>query len=97
MVFSPPRWVPDLDVEAVPDSISISQFMLDEAFGRCCLDKSKSPFVCGLSDVQYSAQEVKERVDSLARGLGKELGWSPNKDSEWDKVITIFAHNTVSL
>ena len=36
-----------------------------------------------------------DRVDHLARALSKEFGWEPNKGTEWDKVIGIFALNTV--
>lgn len=39
--------------------------------------------------------EVKERVDYLARGLAKELGWQPNQGSEWDKVVGVFSVNTL--
>ena len=97
MVFKPPKWVPNFELESIPDSIPISHFMLDEKYGRSKLSTCKSPFVCGLSSVQYTALEMKKRVDFLARGLAKDLDWSSNKGSEWDKVITIFAYNTVSL
>lgn len=36
-----------------------------------------------------------DRVESLAKGLAKEFGWSPNQGTEWDKVVGIFALNTV--
>jgi hypothetical protein len=96
MVFTSPKWVPDLDLDGIPDSISVSQFMLDEKYGRAKLRGCRQPFTCGLSGAQYTALEMKQRVDFLARGLAADLGWSPNQGSEWDKVITIFAHNTVS-
>ena len=96
MVFKAPKWVSNFDVEAIPDSIPVSQFVFDEKYGRASLRNSKPPFVCGLSGAQYSTLEVKERVDFLARALAADLNWSPNEGSEWDKVITIFAHNTVS-
>lgn len=35
------------------------------------------------------------RVEHLARALSKEFGWQPNKGTEWDKVVGIFALNTV--
>ncbi|KAL9105955.1 MAG: hypothetical protein Q9227_008948 [Pyrenula ochraceoflavens] len=94
MVFKPPRWVPSLDLESIPDSIPISHFMLDEKYGRSKLSDSKSPFICGLSGAQNTALEVRQRVEFLARGLAKDLSWSPSKGSEWDKVVTIFALNT---
>lgn len=97
MVFRPPKWVPNLDLDTIPDSIPVSQFMLDEKYGRTKLRGCQSPFICGLSGAQYTALEVKQRVDFLARGLATDLNWFPNQGSEWGKVITIFAHNTVSF
>jgi len=69
--------------------------MLNEAHGRYPIKKSKNPYTCGLSGQTYSTAEVADRVENLARGLSKELGWLPNKGTEWDKVIGIFALNTV--
>jgi hypothetical protein len=94
MPFRPPSWVPQLPFDP-PDSISIAEFMLEEHYGRHPLGYSRPMFTCGLTGKAYSALEVKERVDYLARGLAKELGWQPNKGSEWDKVIGVFSVNTV--
>lgn len=94
MPFHPPSWVPELPFDP-PDSIPISEFMLEETFGRHPLGYSRAPFTCGLSGKSYSSLEVKERVDYLARALGKELGWSPNEGSEYDKVIGVFSVNTL--
>ena len=69
--------------------------MLDENYGRYPLGYSEAPFTCGLSGKSYSALEVKERVDLLARGLSKELGFHPNQGSEYEKVIGVFSVNTV--
>jgi len=95
MVFTAPDWVPKLPFDP-PDSIPICEFMLNEIYGRHPLGYSRAPFTCGLSGTEYSALEVKERVNSLAKGLSKELGWHPNKGTEWDKVIGVFSLNTVS-
>ncbi|KAF2200774.1 acetyl-CoA synthetase-like protein [Delitschia confertaspora ATCC 74209] len=94
MPFHAPSWVPALPMNP-PDSIPISDFMFDENFGRYPLGYSKAPFTCGLTGKTYSALEVKERIDYLARGLAKEFGWHPNKGSEWDKVIAVFSVNTL--
>lgn len=94
MVFLPPAWVPKLP--PVPDSIPIHEFMFDENNGRHPLGYSKNPFTCGLSGKTYTALDVKERIDHLAKGMAKQFGWSPNKGSEWDKVVNIFSVNAVS-
>jgi len=96
MVFTPPDWVRKLPQDP-PDSIPISEFMLNELYGRHPLGYSKAPFTCGLSGLEYSALEVKERVEYLARGLAKELGWQPNQGSEWDKVVGVFSVNTIDI
>jgi ribosome assembly protein SQT1 len=69
--------------------------MLNDAYGRHPLKKSRNPFTCGLSGRTYTAVEVADRVEHLARALSKEFGWHPNQGTEWDKVIGIFALNTV--
>ncbi|EON69954.1 hypothetical protein W97_09219 [Coniosporium apollinis CBS 100218] len=93
MPFTSPSWVPKLP--EIPDSISIDQFMWDENYNRHPLGYSRPPFTCGLTGKAYSALEVKERIDHLARGLAKELGWQPNQRTEWDKVIGVFSVNTI--
>ncbi|GAB7349811.1 hypothetical protein MBLNU459_g0520t1 [Dothideomycetes sp. NU459] len=94
MPFYAPSWVPKLPVDPY-DSISIDKFMLDEHYERYPLGYAKPPFTCGLSGKEYSALEVKERVDFLARALSKELGFHPNQGTEWDKVIGLFSVNTI--
>ena len=96
MVFTPPEWVPKLPFDP-PDSIPISEFMLDEAYGRHPLHNARPPFTCGLSGTEYSALQVRDRVEKLARALSKELGWQPNSGTEWNKVIGVFSLNTVGL
>ncbi|CAO2653848.1 Nn.00g105810.m01.CDS01 [Neocucurbitaria sp. VM-36] len=94
MPFQPPSWVPQLPFDP-PDSIPICDFMLEEHYGRHPLGYSNNPFTCGLTGKTYSSLEVRERVDYLARGLAKELGFHPNKGSEWEKVIAVFSVNTL--
>ena len=62
MPFYAPDWVPKLPFD-IPDSISVDKFILDENFERHPLGYSRPPFTCGLTGKQYSALEVKERVD----------------------------------
>ena len=94
MVFKTPSWMPPVSMEP-PDSIPISDFMLDEKWGRQPIQRSRPPFTCGLSGAEYSMSETKDRVYSLARGISKELGWKPNQGTEWDKVICVFSANAV--
>ena len=96
MVFTNPQWVPKLPFEP-PDSVPISEFMLNELYGRRPLTDSRPPFTCGLTGHEYSAHEVKDRVYKLAKALSEELGWKPNQGTEWDKVAGIFSVNTVCL
>jgi hypothetical protein len=71
--------------------------MLDDKWGRFPLKESKNPFTCGISGRTFTAVEMASRVEQLARAMSKELGWQPNKGTEWDKVIGIFALNTVRI
>ncbi|OAX83551.1 hypothetical protein ACJ72_02081 [Emergomyces africanus] len=93
MVFTPPKWVGP--APNPPDSIPISEFMLNERHGRHPLGQSHAPFMCGLSEKSYSALEVAERVEALARSLCKELGWQPKEGSEYSRVACIYSVNTI--
>lgn len=95
MPFYPPAWVPKMPMDP-PDSISLEEFMLNPKYGRHAIEKSQDPFTCGISGKSYSALEMKDRVDQLARGLSKELGFRPNEGTAFDKVIGVFSVNTVS-
>lgn len=95
MPFYPPSWVPELPLDTIPDSIPISEFVLNETYGRSPLVHSKAPFVCGLSGRAYSASNVALRVELLARALAREFAWQPGTGSSWKKVVAIFALNTV--
>ncbi|TVY85937.1 Acyl-CoA ligase, partial [Lachnellula willkommii] len=100
MVFTSPSWVPKLRgaytaPPRYPPDVPICDFILDEKHGRHPLKSSRNPFTCGISGRTYTAAEQVDRVELLARSLSKVLGWQPNKGTEWDKVIVIFALNTV--
>lgn len=93
MVFLPSKNAGQL--APIPDDISISEFVLNEKYGRRPHAISRDPFTCGFSGKSHSSQEVASRVDLLARSLAKEFGWAPNKGSEWDKTLAVFTLNTV--
>ncbi|KAH8662127.1 hypothetical protein BX600DRAFT_382106 [Xylariales sp. PMI_506] len=94
MIFNPPSWTPKLPFDP-PDSITLAEFWADEKYGRHPLDKSRIPFTCGVTGKTYSNDEMKERHELLARALAKRLGWRTNEDTPWDKVIGIFAFNSI--
>lgn len=93
MPFHPPSWSPPLPT--IPDSVSVETFMFDENYGRYPLGYSNPPFTDGVTGKSYSALEVKERVEHLARALSRELGFHPDVGSEWDKVVGCFSLNTI--
>lgn len=92
--FTAPSWVPQLP--PIPDSVSVPDFIFNDDYRFCPTSKAPNPFTCGMTGKTYTNAQTKERVELLARGLGKEMGWSPNKGTEWDKVAAVFAVNTVS-
>lgn len=70
--------------------------MNNEQYGRYPLAKARNPYTCGLSGRSYTASEVKQRTDYLARAISKKLEFAPNEGTEWDKVVALFSLNTVS-
>ncbi|KAI8648175.1 hypothetical protein NCS57_01485300 [Fusarium keratoplasticum] len=96
MVFHPPSWVPELPF-VPPDSIPIVEFMSNEAYGRRPLSESRHPFTCGITGRTYSATELFQRSEYVARSLAKRLGWEVNQDTAWNKVVAIFSLNTVDF
>jgi len=69
--------------------------MQDESYGRMPFKDAKDPFTCGISGRTFNYVQQVERTDALARALSQELGWTVNGGTEWDKVIGVFAFNTV--
>ncbi|KAI0871294.1 hypothetical protein GGS24DRAFT_492328 [Hypoxylon argillaceum] len=94
MVFTPPSSVPQLPFDP-PDSVPLHEFMGDERYGRLPFNKSQNPFTCGLSGRTYTHAEMRERHEMLARSLSKRMGWQPNEDTPWDKVVGLYSLNTV--
>lgn len=93
MVFTSGALAPKLP--DIPD-LPIFDFIFDEKCGRHPIAKSRHPFVCGLTGKSYSVTETKDRIELLARALARELGWKVNEGSEFQKVVGVFALNTVS-
>jgi hypothetical protein len=95
MPFTPPTWVPKLPFE-IPDTLSVEDFIFDEKYRSRPLLESKAPFVCGLSGRSYTVQEVRQRVDHLARELSCRLQWHPSTGSPSDKIVAIYSLDSVS-
>lgn len=93
MIIHPPKWVPQ--IPSIPDSTLILDFLLQENFGRPKLSQPHSSFVCGISGREYSVPEVSERMTSIAKGLLKNLQWEINSETQWEKVVGVFAFNSV--
>ncbi|RDA94327.1 hypothetical protein CP533_3778 [Ophiocordyceps camponoti-saundersi (nom. inval.)] len=93
MVFHPPNWAPTLP--ELPDSITIEEFVNNEEYGRCPFASARNPFTCGITGFSRSAAEVAQRTDLLARAISKRLGFSPNQDTAWDRVVAVFSLNTI--
>ncbi|XP_014553703.1 hypothetical protein COCVIDRAFT_107042 [Bipolaris victoriae FI3] len=93
MVFHPPKWVPQMPL--IPDSTSIFDFLLQEKYGRHKLSQSHRPFVCGISGRGYNVHEVSQRTTLIAKGLLKSLEWEVNSGTQWEKVVGIFAFNSI--
>ena len=70
--------------------------MRSEIHGRHPIAKSRNPFTCGLTGKTHSVTESHRRSDLIAKALSKVMGWEPNVDSPWDKVVAVFSFNTVS-
>ena len=79
-----------------PDSITVGEFMRNEIYGRRPLARSRNPFTCGITGKTRSAAESHERSDLIAQALARVMGWEPNADLPWNKVICVFSLNTVS-
>ncbi|KAI1803857.1 acetyl-CoA synthetase-like protein [Daldinia bambusicola] len=94
MVFTPPAWVPQLPFDP-PDSIPIHEFWSSEKYGRQPLARSRNPYTCGITGKTYTAAEMTERYELLARSLAKRMGWRPNEETPWDKVVSVFSFNSI--
>jgi len=96
MVFSSPSWVPPIRRD-IPDSVPAGQFAIEgnDDVARQAVENGKALFIDGISGNSYSRDALRQRVEWLASALAKELGWSPNEGSPWDKVVAIYSFNTV--
>ncbi|KND86884.1 4-coumarate--CoA ligase 3 [Tolypocladium ophioglossoides CBS 100239] len=99
MPFTSPSYIPKLPFSP-PDSVPVHEFLFGREssakYGRRhSLSASKPPFVCGVTGQSYSAVEVSERIELLARGLASELEWQVNEADAFDKTLAVFSLNTI--
>ncbi|KEF61865.1 uncharacterized protein A1O9_03436 [Exophiala aquamarina CBS 119918] len=95
MVFYPEKWVPELP--EIPDNVPICDFMLDEQYGRRPYSESWDTYTCALSGRSITASQQKEHVEKLSRALAQQFGWKVNEGTEYDKVVGVFALNTIDI
>ncbi|KAH6607267.1 amp-binding enzyme [Trichoderma cornu-damae] len=93
MVFTPPSYIPHLPDP--PDSITIQEFIQNDQHGRYPLARSRNPYTCGITGRTFTAAQVAERTDFMARAIGKRLGFNPHQDTEWERVVAIYSLNTI--
>ena len=79
----------------IADTCPIEEFLFNEAYGRHKIIQSRNPLTCGVTGKTYSFSDLRQRVDFLARGLAQNLGWQPNKGTQWQKVICVYSANSV--
>lgn len=77
-----------------PDSISVAEFMSNDKYGWYPFAAAGKLFTCGLTGKAYTAVEVVQREDYIARELSQRLGFRDD-GSEWDRVIGLSSLNTV--
>ena len=90
------EWRKHLTKTDIPDSISVADFINTNKAGRKDFSSSRSPYTCGVTGQSRSAAEVAQRVDFLARGLAKNVAFDAHDGTAWDRVVAIYALNTVS-
>lgn len=78
-----------------PNNITIEEFIWSGKYGRRPAATSRSPFTCGLTGKSFTAIQVPQRINFLARGLAQALKVEPNTGLSLDKVIAVFSPNTV--
>ncbi|KAH6869190.1 hypothetical protein B0T10DRAFT_418880 [Thelonectria olida] len=94
MVFIPPDWVSQLPCDP-PDSISIPEFVNNEKYGRCPIARSRNPFTCSVTGKSFTASQMIEREEYLARAIAQNLGYDAHEGTEWDRVVALFSLNTI--
>ena len=83
-----------IQVNHIPDDAIISDLIFDPRYGRRPLSQSnQSALIDAHSATAYDVPTMKERTESLAKGLAKELGVKVG----WTGVVGVFAANNVRV
>lgn len=94
MIWTSPEWMPQEPF--VPNDISIGDFAL-RAKDTSSVQLDKPVLISAHDRRSFTIAELKARVDKLAIGLSDLLAWSPDTpQTPWDKVVALFAVNSVS-
>jgi len=81
-----------IQVNHIPDSAIVSDLIFDPRYGRRPLSQSnQSAMIDAPSATAYDIATMKERTESLAKGLAAELGVKVG----WTGVVGVFAANNV--
>lgn len=94
MIFRSPSWVPQID-KGIPDTVLVGDFVTQRNHNLYDWSDDKATLICAISNKTYDMKTIKQRISRLSRSLSKELDWSSNAGSPWNKVIGIFSYNTV--
>jgi hypothetical protein len=82
----------NLRLDYIPDDIILPDLILDPRYGRRPLSQSnKSAVTDAPSGTAYDIETLKERTESLAKGLATEL----DVEVGWTGVVGLFAPNSV--
>jgi len=83
----------NLHIDHIPDDIILPDLILDPRHGRRPLSQSnKSMVIDAPSGTAYDLETLKERSESLAKGLVNELDVKVG----WTGVVALFAPNNVN-
>jgi len=89
MVFHPPN---NQQVPRIPDDAIVSDLIFDPRHGRRPLrDSNRAAIIDAPRGTAFDVAAMKDRTESLAKGLAKELGIRVG----WTGVVGVFAPNNV--
>lgn len=81
-----------LHIDHIPDDIIVPELILNPQYGRRPLSQSNKAFLIDApSGIELNKETIAERIESLAKGLEKEL----DIEVGWNGVIGLFAPNHV--